>query len=234
MQKYKLFSKYKLFNTKNMEDNKNTTPEQLPLVAKTMRVEQSDHDLWNRVKETLEENFGRKVPDTEVFAEVMARYFLPQKQNQAAAQQLQERDQKIADLKQQLADAQQQLEQARTDANTNAENANSQQLDYENRLQQLQQDIDSKTLKPGEHVIAFRPGYYEVLQRVAELEGRRRNQPWTPADVIGFFTYSRFILGNLNGDLNALPDSECRKIEQQLGISLTGRKAPARKEDAAL
>ena len=48
------------------------------------------------------------------------------------------------------------------------------------------------------------------------------------------FTYSRFILGNLNGDLNALPDSECRKIEQQLGISLTGRKAPARKEDAAL
>ena len=38
MQKYKLFSKYKLFNTKNMEDNKNTTPEQQPLVAKTMRV----------------------------------------------------------------------------------------------------------------------------------------------------------------------------------------------------
>ena len=69
---------------------------------------------------------------------------------------------------------------------------------------------------------------------MAELEGKRRNQPWTPADVIGFFTYSRFILGNLNGDLNALPDSECRKIEQQLGISLTGRKAPARKEDAAL
>ena len=219
MQKYKLFSKYKLFNTKNMEDNKNTTPEQLPLVAKTMRVEQSDLDLWNRVKETLEENFGRKVPDTEVFAEVMARYFLPQKQNQAATQQLQERDQKIADLSQQLADAQQQLEQARTDANTNAQNA---------------KDIDSKTLKPGEHVIAFRPGYYEVLQRVAELEGKRRNQPWTPADVIGFFTYSRFILGNLNGDLNALPDSECRKIEQQLGISLTSRKAPARKEDAAL
>lgn len=214
--------------------NTNTTPEQLPLVAKTMRVEQSDLDLWNRVKETLEENFGRKVPDTEVFAEVMARYFLPQKQNQAATQQLQERDTLIADLRQQLADAQQQLEQARTDANTNAENANAQQLDYENRLQQLQHDVDSKTLKPGEHVIAFRPGYFEVLQRVAELEGKRRNQPWTPSDVIGFFTYSRFVLGNLNGDLNALPDSECRKIEQQLGISLTGRKAPARKEDAAL
>lgn len=208
-----------------MDTNANPTNEQQPLVAKTMRVEQSDLDLWNRVKETLEENFRRKVPDTEVFAEVMNRYFLPQKQNQAAAQQLQERDQKIADLSQQLADTQQQLEQARTDANTNAENANSQQLDYENRLQQLQQDIDSKTLKPGEHVIAFRPGYFEVLQRVAELEGRRRNQPWTPADVIGFFTYSRFVLGNLNGDLNALPDSECRKIEQQLGISFNPRRA---------
>lgn len=218
-----------------MEDNKNTTPEQLPLVAKTMRVEQSDLDLWNRVKETLEENFGRKVPDTEVFAEVMARYFLPQKQNQAATQQLQERDQKIADLEQQLADTRLQLDQARTDANTNAENANSQQLDYENRLQQLQQDIDSKTLKPGEHVIAFRPGYYEVLQRVAQLEGKRRGQPWTPSDVIGFFTYSRFIKGNLNGDLNALPDSECRKVEQQLGISLDPRRAAApQKKEAAL
>ena len=218
-----------------MDTNENPTNEQQPLVAKTMRVEQADLDLWNRVKATLEENFGRKVPDTEVFAEVMNRYFLPQKQNQAATQQIQERDTLIADLRQQLADAQQQLEQARADANTNAENANSQQLDYENRLQQLQQDVDSKTLKEGEHVIAFRPGYYEVLQRVAELEGKRRNQPWTPADVIGFFTYSRFILGNLNGDLNALPDSECRKIEQQLGISFNPRRAaPIQKKEVEL
>lgn len=208
-----------------MDTNENPTNEQQPLVAKTMRVEQADLDLWNRVKATLEENFGRKVPDTEVFAEVMNRYFLPQKQNQAATQQIQERDTLIADLRQQLADAQQQLEQARADANTNAENANSQQLDYENRLQQLQQDVDSKTLKEGEHVIAFRPGYFEVLQRVAEIEGKRRGQPWTPSDVICFFTYSRFILGNLNGDLNALPDSECRKIEQQLSISFNPRRA---------
>ena len=218
-----------------MEDNKNTTPEQLPLVAKTMRVEQSDLDLWNRVKETLEENFGRKVPDTEVFAEVMARYFLPQKQNQAATQQLQERDQKIADLEQQLADTRLQLDQARADANSNAEATNAQQLDYENRLRQLQQESDSKSLKEGEHVIAFRPGYYEVLERVAQLEGKRRGQPWTPSDVIGFFTYSRFIKGNLNGDLNALPDSECRKVEQQLGISLDPRRAAApQKKEAAL
>lgn len=218
-----------------MDTNENPTNEQQPLVAKTMRVEQADLDLWNRVKATLEENFGRKVPDTEVFAEVMNRYFLPQKQNQAATQQIQERDTLIADLRQQLADAQQQLEQARADANTNAENANSQQIDYENRLQQLQQDVDSKTLKEGEHVIAFRPGYYEVLQRVAEIEGKRRNQHWTPADVIGFFTYSRFILGNLNGDLNALPDSECRKIEQQLGISFNPRRAaPIQKKEVEL
>lgn len=208
-----------------MDTNVNPTNEQQPLVAKTMRVEQADLELWNRVKETLEESFGRKVPDTEVFAEVMNRYYLPQKQNQAATQQIQERDTLIADLRQQLADAQQQLEQARTDANTNAENANSQQLDYENRLQQLQQDVDSKTLKEGQHIVDFRPGYYEVLQRVAEIEGKRRGQPWTPSDVICFFTYSRFILGNLNGDLNALPDSECRKIEQQLSISFNPRRA---------
>ena len=60
-----------------------------------------------------------------------------------------------------------------------------------------------------------------VLQRVAEIEGKHHNQPWTTSDVIGFFTYSRFVLGNLNDDLNALPDSERRKIEQQLGINRT-------------
>ncbi len=217
-----------------MERTETNTNEQQPLIPKTIRVEQSDLELFNRVKETLRDNFGRNVSDTEVFSEVMNRYFIPQKQNHESAQMIQERDATIADLQQQLSAKCQELEEARADANTNAEASNAQQIDYENRLKQLQQDVDSKTLKEGEHVIAFRPGYFEVLQRVAEIESKRRGQPWTPSDVIGFFTYSRFILGNLNGDLNALPDSECRKIEQQLGISLTGRKAPARKEDAAL
>lgn len=208
-----------------MEKIETNTNEQQPLIPKTIRVEQSDLELFNRVKETLRDNFGRNVSDTEVFSEVMNRYFIPQKQNHESAQMIQERDATIADLQKQLSAKCQELEEARADANTNAENANNQQLDYENRLKQLQQDVDSKTLKEGEHVITFRPGYFEVLQRVAELEGKRRNQPWTPADVIGFFTYSRFVLGNLNGDLNALPDSECRKIEQQLGISFSPRRA---------
>ena len=184
-------------------DNNKPNPEQQPLVAKTIRVEQQDLEQWNQVKRTLEENFGRKVSDTEVFGEVMTRYFMPQRANEAATRQIQERDTAIAD--------------------------------YENRLRQLQQESDSKSLKEGEHVIAFRPGYYEVLERVAQLEGKRRGQPWTPSDVIGFFTYSRFIKGNLNGDLNALPDSECRKVEQQLGISLDPRRAAApQKKEAAL
>ena len=218
-----------------MEKTETNTNEQQPLIPKTIRVEQSDLELFNRVKETLRDNFGRNVSDTEVFSEVMNRYFIPQKQNHESAQMIQERDATIADLQQQLSAKCQELEEARADANANAENANSQQIDYENRLQQLQQDVDSKTLKEGEHVIAFRPGYFEVLQRVAEIEGKRRNQPWTPADVIGFFTYSRFILGNLNGDLNALPDSECRKIEQQLGISFNPRRAaPIQKKEVEL
>lgn len=216
-------------------DNNKPNPEQQPLVAKTIRVEQQDLEQWNQVKRTLEENFGRKVSDTEVFGEVMTRYFMPQRANEAATRQIQERDQKIADLQQQLSAKCQDLEQARADANSNAEATNAQQLDYENRLRQLQQESDSKSLKEGEHVIAFRPGYYEVLERVAQLEGKRRNQPWTPSDVIGFFTYSRFIKGNLNGDLNALPDSECRKVEQQLGISLDPRRAATpQKKEAAL
>lgn len=208
-----------------MEKTETNTNEQQPLIPKTIRVEQSDLELFNRVKETLRDNFGRNVSDTEVFSEVMNRYFIPQKQNHESAQMIQERDATIADLQQQLSAKCQELEEAHADANTNAEASNAQQIDYENRLQQLQQDVDSKTLKEGQHVVDFRPGYYEVLQRVAEIEGKRRGQPWTPSDVICFFTYSRFILGNLNGDLNALPDSECRKIEQQLSISFNPRRA---------
>ena len=208
-----------------MEKTETNTNEQQPLIPKTIRVEQSDLELFNRVKETLRDNFGRNVSDTEVFSEVMNRYFIPQKQNHESAQMIQERDATIADLQQQLSAKCQELEEARADANTNAEASNAQQIDYENRLKQLQQDVDSKTLKEGEHVITFRPGYYEVLQRVAEIEGKRRGQPWTPSDVICFFAFSRFVLGNLNGDLNALPDSECRKIEQHLGISFNPRRA---------
>lgn len=213
-------------------DTEETKTEQLPLVPKTIRVQAEDNELWKKVKDTMTQVNSRPINDTEVFSEVMNRYFLPINQNKETAQQLADRDSKIAALQQELDDTKAKLEEAQKTANANAEAANQQQLDYESKLSDLQQQSDAKNLKEGQHIIDFRPGYYEVVERVAELEGPRRNQQWTAADVINFFIYSRFVKGTLNGNLRALSDSEVRKMEQQLGVSFDVRKAnkPEKKE----
>lgn len=213
-------------------DTEETKTEQLPLVPKTIRVQAEDNELWKKVKDTMTQVNSRPINDTEVFSEVMNRYFLPINQNKETAKQLADRDSKIAALQQELDDTKAKLEDAQKTANANAEAANQQQLAYESKLSDLQQQSDAKNLKEGQHIIDFRPGYYEVVERVAELEGPRRNQQWTAADVINFFIYSRFVKGTLNGNLRALSDSEVRKMEQQLGVSFDVRKAnnPEKKE----
>lgn len=213
-------------------DTEETKTEQLPLVPKTIRVQAEDNELWKKVKDTMTQVNSRPINDTEVFSEVMNRYFLPINQNKETAKQLADRENKIAALQQELDDTKAKLEDAQKTANANAEAANQQQLAYESKLSDLQQQSDAKNLKEGQHIIDFRPGYYEVVERVAELEGPRRNQQWTAADVINFFIYSRFVKGTLNGNLRALSDSEVRKMEQQLGVSFDVRKAnnPEKKE----
>ena len=207
-----------------MDSEENNTNQQRPLVPKTIRILAEDNDQWKLIKDNLVQANGRTVSDTEVFSEVITRYFLPINQNKEAAQQLADRDSKIAVLQQELDETKAQLAEAQSRANANAEAANQQQLDYEARLNDLQQQSDAKNLKEGQHIIDFRPGYYEVVERVAKLEGPRRNQQWTAADVINFFIYSRFVKGSLNGDLKSLSDSEVRKIEQQLGMSFALKK----------
>lgn len=215
-----------------MDSEENNTNQQRPLVPKTIRILAEDNDQWKLIKDNLVQANGRTVSDTEVFSEVITRYFLPINQNKEAAQQLADRDSKIAALQQELEETKAQLSAAQNTANANAEAANQQQLAYEARLNDLQQQSDAKNLKEGQHIIDFRPGYYQVVQRVAELEGPRRNQRWTAADVINFFIYSRFVKGSLNGDLKSLSDSEVRKIEQQLGMSFALKKgsSPEKKE----
>ena len=215
-----------------MDPEENNTNQQRPLVPKTIRVLAEDNDQWKLIKDNLVQANGRTISDTEVFSEVITRYFLPINQNKETAKQLADRDSKIAALQQELEETKAQLADAQRRANANAEAANQQQLDYEARLNDLQQQSDAKNLKEGQHIIDFRPGYYEVVERVAELEGPRRNQQWTAADVINFFIYSRFVKGTLNGNLRALSDSEVRKMEQQLGVNFDVRKAnkPEKKE----
>lgn len=212
-------------------ENKTETIGVKGLIPKTIRCESEHLELFAKVKASMQETFP-VVNDTMVFGEVMERYFMPIKQNGEAENLRQELEAAHGEVERLKAE----LEAAHAAANQNAEAANQQQLAHEQQLAEMNATLEAKNLKEGEHVVKFRPGYYEVLERVAEIEGKRRNQPWTADDVICFFVFARFVKGQLNGNLQSLPDSECRKIEQQLGISLDPKRkaAPSQKKEVEL
>jgi hypothetical protein len=54
-----------------------------------------------------------------------------------------------------------------------------------------------------------------VLREVAKREGERRDQNWSPSDVVNYFIESRFIKGDLNGNLKSLPDSVVDKLRKE-------------------
>lgn len=118
---------------------------------------------------------------------------------------------RIAELEQQLAERGQQLEESERKANSNAESANQQQLEYESKMAALNQQLADGQLKENQHVVTFIPENWKALELVAARESRRRNQQWTPSHVVNFFVHSRFIKGELNGDLKSIDDSDLRK-----------------------
>jgi hypothetical protein len=74
-------------------------------------------------------------------------------------------------------------------------------------------------LKEGEIRVFILPDNLKALDFVCARESRRRRQNWSRSHVINHFIYNRFILGNCNGDLQSISDSDCRKM----GISMKSR-----------
>ncbi|MDR3046193.1 MAG: hypothetical protein LBU51_01080, partial [Bacteroidales bacterium] len=68
----------------------------------------------------------------------------------------------------------------------------------------------------NEHIIKIDPLNWLILKHVAKREGEKRNQDWSPDDVINYFVHSRFEIGNLNGDLQSLNDNEIKNLKKQI------------------
>lgn len=82
-------------------------------------------------------------------------------------------------------------------------------------LERLQ--AEEKSLMKQYHVYPIRLGEfnYNLLKFVAEREGKKRKQEWTIEDVINYFIHTRFELGQLNGDLESVPDHIVKQLKQK-------------------
>lgn len=198
------------------ENPVNSIQDKEKIVPFSVRARQEDVDNFKEIQHALGDPTA-----AEVFSNIVTRYNMPLRTNEENArrvqqleeentnlrQQVEERDTTIESLRQRLADA-----EAR--ANDNAQAADQQQLAYEQQLQDL-------ALKDNQRVVAFLPDCLKAVEAVAVRESQRRGQEWTVSHVINFFIHSRFIKGQLNGDLKSLSDAECKK----LGIAVNNRPA---------
>lgn len=185
------------------------------LVPKTIKVEPADLEIFNQVKQAMTEQQGA-VTDTAVFSEIVNRYNTPFKTNSENAEKVQHLTATVEEQNRRIEELEQQLAEARNNANSNAEAANQQQLEYESRIHAMEEERAAGQLKETQRVVSFLPDCLKAVEAVAVRESKRRGQDWSVSHVINFFIHSRFIKGQLNGDLKSLSDSECK----QLGISL--------------
>jgi hypothetical protein len=74
----------------------------------------------------------------------------------------------------------------------------------------------AELLQPNEMIVALDPLNKLVVEYVAQTEGKRRGQDWQPEDVINYFIYSRFVKGELNGNLDSVPDNVILKFKKEL------------------
>jgi len=68
----------------------------------------------------------------------------------------------------------------------------------------------------SENIIALDPLNRKILEFVAEREGNARKQDWTVDDVINYFVHHRFERGDIYGGFKSVPDSQIRKMKQEL------------------
>lgn len=73
------------------------------------------------------------------------------------------------------------------------------QLDIVNRELSSRLQIDPLNMK--------------LLQFVADREGKKRNQNWTPSDVVNCFIDFRFVRGTVNGGFDSVPDDVVKKLK---------------------
>jgi chromosome segregation ATPase len=173
------------------------------LVSYSAKITQENRDRLERIKEEM------NLPTmNELFDNLIDRFYSPIKVNRENAQL-------IEALKKQLEESTETL---------HARNGEIQELTAwintcESELEQLKSRKENTLLDllpPGATVLRLEPITIKILEYVAEIEGRRRKQEWHPEHVIDYFVHSRFIKGELNGNLNSVPDSAVAKIKKEI------------------
>lgn len=166
----------------------------------TLRVRQEDKEMFEEIRHTL----GDPV-HAEVFNNIVTRYNMPMRANEEAARRAEELKNELDQSAERIAQLTEQLAEAERRADENAAKAEHEREAFE---------AERARLEPGERqrLVDFLPHCLKAVEAVAAREGRRRGQAWTISHVINFFIQSRFIEGQLNGDLAALTDGECRRL----------------------
>ena len=203
-----------------MADNKIRALAQL-----TVRCEEADRVRFDQFHEAL--GFSTK---GETISAIFDRFELPQKvedrtkelqeQLASATAEVERLRARNLELEHELATAVQDLELQKTDADRFADcsrqSSEEQQQQIAMLKQQLEQAREAAHLPNGNVVIAFTAENLAVLDYVCNRESHRRNAAWSRSHVINHFINSRFIKGELNGDLRSVSDSDIEKIRKTL------------------
>ncbi|MDX9696480.1 MAG: hypothetical protein RBT49_11880 [Bacteroidales bacterium] len=184
--------------------------------------------LTKETKETLTElqNSGDFATVNQMMETLIERYYSPIKSQDQSAK-ITELEDLLAKKNEEIKSLNHSLSAVKTDSNTEFEKYKAEFLELTQKCEtvilerdQLEQDLirakANGELQENEHVISIDPINWKILQFVAEREGKKRNQPWTPVDVINYFIHHRFERGDVNGGFNSVPDSEIKKMKTEL------------------
>ena len=197
-----------------------------PLSQLTVRCEEEDVQLFNKFHDQL--GYATK---GDTLQAILHRFEQPQvveDHTQQLEAQLAESKNEIERLRDELLKQNTSAEKQKQDlelANSVINEANNKYLsenaDLQNTIARLHYELDearkAASLPDGSAVIAFTAENLAVLDYVCNRESRRRNTPWSRSHVINHFINSRFIKGELNGDLRSVSDSDIEKIRKTLG-----------------
>lgn len=186
-----------------------------PLKSKSINGIEAEYvDKFNRLKEQC-----GYTSDARFLQDMLDRFENPQRVEDRTRQledELQAKVDRIAQLEKELDEAKAAILQMEADTRT----ANEQ---HTAALDEARRNFDTyradNDLKEGEIRVFILPDNLKALDFVCARESRRRRQNWSRSHVINHFIYNRFILGNCNGDLLSISDTDCRKM----GISMKTR-----------
>lgn len=188
-----------------------------PLKSKSINGIEAEYvDKFNRLKEQC-----GYTSDARFLQDMLDRFENPQRVEDRTRQledELQAKVDRIAQLEKELDEAKATVVTLEHDSAEARTAAAAELQAAKNEMEQYRADNE---LKEGEIRVFILPDNLKALDFVCARESRRRRQNWSRSHVINHFIYNRFILGNCNGDLQSISDTDCRKM----GISLKAKKA---------